>query len=192
MAGGGSLGGGHKPKRGKHSKRKPKKRVGFVLDMTPLVDITFLLLTFFMFTTTMATPQVMEMSVPPEQKTEVQVKESELLTLLLDKEGNIYYYLGMGKDVAEKIELKELPNFLVRKNLEEKVKNKLITVFKPSKDVEYGKVVALLDALNVAEVGIIEQLSKGLDKQGNPELRQRKFTIADFTEQDQLKIDEVK
>lgn len=71
MAGGGSLGGGHKPKRGKHSKRKSKKRVGFVLDMTPLVDITFLLLTFFMFTTTMATPQVMEMSVPPEQDVEV-------------------------------------------------------------------------------------------------------------------------
>lgn len=190
MAGGGSLGGGHKPKRGKHSKRKPKKRVGFVLDMTPLVDITFLLLTFFMFTTTMATPQVMEMSVPPEQKTEVQVKESELLTLLLDKDGSIYYYLGMGKDVAEKIELKELTNFLVRKNLE--IKNRLITVFKPNKDVEYGKVVGLLDALNVAEVGIIEQLSKELDAQGNPIERQRRFTIADFTEQDQIKIDEVK
>ncbi|MFY8160103.1 MAG: ExbD/TolR family protein [Candidatus Kapaibacteriota bacterium] len=187
MAGGGSLGGGHKPKRGKHSKRKSKKRVGFVLDMTPLVDITFLLLTFFMFTTTMATPQVMEMSVPPEQDVEVEVKMSELLSLLLDKEGNVYYF--MGEDVAEKIEMKELSNFLVRKNLE--IKNKLITVFKPSKDVEYGKVVGLLDALNVAEVGIIEQLNKQTDAQGNPIKRQRRFTIADFTDKDQLKIDEV-
>jgi hypothetical protein len=40
MAGGGSLGGGGRSKRGKSSKRKAKKRVGFVLDMTPLVDIT--------------------------------------------------------------------------------------------------------------------------------------------------------
>jgi len=42
MAGGGELGGGGgRPKRGKHSKRKPKKRLGFRIDMTPLVDITF-------------------------------------------------------------------------------------------------------------------------------------------------------
>lgn len=46
MAGGGELGGGGRQKRGKHSKRKTKKRVGFRIDMTPLVDITFLLLTF--------------------------------------------------------------------------------------------------------------------------------------------------
>lgn len=187
MAGGGSLGGGAKPKRGKHSKRKPKKRVGFVLDMTPLVDITFLLLTFFMFTTTMATPQVMEMSVPPEQDVEVEVKMSELLSIILDKDGKIYYY--MGDDVAETIELKDLTNFLVKKNLE--VKNKLITVFKPNKDVDFGKVVTILDALNVAEVGIIEQLSKELDEQGNPIKRQRKFTIADFSDKEQQKIDEV-
>ena len=57
MAGGGeSLGGGPKQKRGKSGKRKGKKRVGFRLDMTPLVDITFLLLTFFMLTTSMTTP----------------------------------------------------------------------------------------------------------------------------------------
>lgn len=54
-----------------------------------------------------------------------------------------------------------------------------------------GKVVGLLDALNVAEVGIIEQLNKQTDAQGNPIKRQRRFTIADFTDKDQLKIDEV-
>lgn len=189
MAGGGSLGGGHKPKRGKHSKRKPKKRVGFVLDMTPLVDITFLLLTFFMFTTTMATPQIMEMSVPPED-VEVEVRDSELLTIMLDKEGDIYYY--MGTDVAEKIVLKDLVNYLVKKNLEVKLKNKLITVFKPSNDVGFGQVVGILDALNVAEIGIIEELNKQLDEQGNPIKRQRRFTISDFLDADQAKIDEVK
>ena len=64
MAGGGeALGGGGKPKRGGGGKRKKKSRVGFRLDMTPLVDITFLLLTFFMLTTSMITPQKMEMFV---------------------------------------------------------------------------------------------------------------------------------
>ena len=75
MAGGGeALGGGAKQKRGKSGKRKSKGRVGFRLDMTPLVDITFLLLTFFMFTTSMTTPQTMEMNVPPELEKEVEVR----------------------------------------------------------------------------------------------------------------------
>ena len=53
-------------KRGKQSNRKKAVRVGFKVDMTPLVDITFLLLTFFLFTTTMMRPQIMEMRIPPE------------------------------------------------------------------------------------------------------------------------------
>ena len=74
MAGGGELGGGEKQRRGKAGKRKSKKRLGFRLDMTPLVDITFLLLTFFMLTTSMITPQTMEMSVPPEIDTPIEVE----------------------------------------------------------------------------------------------------------------------
>ncbi len=92
MAGGGTLGAGReRAKRGKPSKRKHKKRVGFVLDMTPLVDIAFLLLTFFMFTTTMTTPQIMQMFIPPDIKTDIKVKCSELFTLRVRGDGKIFY-----------------------------------------------------------------------------------------------------
>ena len=107
--GGGSLGPQPKAKRGKNSKRKKKKRVGFVLDMTPLVDIAFLLLTFFMFTTTMVTPQIMEMSVPPDVENQVEVKQSELFTILIRKDDSVFYYQGILEETqAQPVTMKAL------------------------------------------------------------------------------------
>ncbi len=182
MAGGGSLGGGGRSKRGKSSKRKSKKRVGFVLDMTPLVDITFLLLTFFMFTTTMATPQVMEMKVPPEIDVPVEVKESELLSILVDKDGDLFYFRGQGE--AEELKMKNLKNLAIKENLNQI--NRLIIVLKVSDDTEYGTVVQVLDELNLAEAGIVDEMRV---KRNQPNFeRSRKFTIADLTEDDMEKI----
>lgn len=184
MAGGGSLGGGSRSKRGKSSKRKPKKRVGFVLDMTPLVDITFLLLTFFMFTTTMATPQVMEMKVPPERDVEVEVKESQLLSILVDDEGDVFYYKA--QEPAEPIDIKDVSKLAMKENLNQL--NELIIVLKASDNVGYGVVVQILDELNLAEAGIIDEM---FNKRGDKTFeRKRKFTIADFTEDDREKIAE--
>lgn len=177
MAGGGSLGGGGKPKRGKAGKRKQKKRVGFVLDMTPLVDITFLLLTFFMFTTTMTTPQVMEMKVPPESDTPVEVAESKLLSIIIDDEGDLFYFRA--REEAKELKMSELRKLAVEENLRSEVRNQLITVLKISDDVDYGKVVKVLDELNLAEASILDQLT---------EKRERKFTIAELTEEDYEKI----
>lgn len=193
MAGGGQLGGGHKPKRGKASKRKKMKRVGFVLDMTPLVDITFLLLTFFMFTTTMATPQVMEMSVPPESPEDVKINEKELMTILVSKEGNIFWF--MGNETAEKISIKDIKALATRKNLEKNeqidLKNKLITALKVSPESPYGLIINILDELNLAEIEITERISQDKNSDGSPVARKRKFTIGKFTEVEQKKIDEV-
>lgn len=191
MAGGGSLGGGHKPKRGKSSKRKAKKRVGFVLDMTPLVDITFLLLTFFMFTTTMATPQVMEMSVPPEIDKKIDVKESELMSILIDKEQKIYWYIA--KEEPKETSLKEVSAIALRENLKPLVKNKLITLLKVSEDTPYKAAINVLDQLNIAETGIKEQLDKETDpKTGKIYKRSRRFTLLLLSEEDQKKIEGIK
>ncbi len=186
MSGGGSLGGGEKSKRGKSGKRKKVKRVGFHLDMTPLVDITFLLLTFFMFTTTMATPQVMEMTVPPDIDTPVDVKESELMTLLLDNDGKIYWYKA--KEKATTTTYNEIKSIALRENLAQK--NRLITVLKVGENTPYGDAIKILDQLNLAEVGITEQISKDIDKEGKPTKRQRKFTLLLLDDNDKSKIKE--
>ena len=162
-------------KRGKLSKRKKRKRIGFALDMTPLVDITFLLLTFFMFTTTMAAPQVMEMSIPPES-VPIEVIDNELLTLRLRSDGKLFWCIGT--EEPKPVELKDLRKVAETENLRPEIQNKLITVFKVSEDAMYGDMIRVLDELNLAEVKICDVITQKKDDKGNPEKRKRKFTLA--------------
>lgn len=181
MAGGGEgLGGGPKQKRGKSGKRKPKKRVGFRLDMTPLVDITFLLLTFFMLTTSMITPQTMEMNVPPELDIEIEVRESELLNILVRADGKVFAFMGNEEPEAA-MSMKELRKFVVDKNVD--LENRAIVTLKANGDAPYGLVVQILDELNAAEPEIIQ----GLSRNGITE-RKRKFTVAPYTPEDEEKV----
>lgn len=186
MAGGGTLGGGGKPKRGS-SKRKKSKRVGFTLDMTPLVDITFLLLTFFMFTTTMAAPQVLDMTIPPEIDVEVEVRESELLSIFVRSDDSLFW--AKGSEDPKPLKITEVRALSVRENLEPAVRNKLIVALKTSKDAQYGLIVQILDQLGLAEAEIIEEISKELDENGNPKKRERRFTIAILTEDETAKLE---
>ena len=52
---------------------RPKRRVGVRIDMTPMVDVAFLLLIFFMVTTVFRTPQALEINLPPDDKTKIEV-----------------------------------------------------------------------------------------------------------------------
>jgi len=67
-------------KKGKGVKR-PKRRVGIRIDMTPMVDVAFLLLIFFMVTTVFRTPQALEINLPPNNETTVPVAQSKVLEI---------------------------------------------------------------------------------------------------------------
>lgn len=198
MAGGGSLGRPEKAKRGKHSKRKKKKRIGFHLDMTPLVDITFLLLTFFMFTTTMLKPQVMEMKIPPESNIKIDVIDRELLSLVLQEDGSVLWYVGSidpkvnPDNKPKKIDLNKIKDLAIEQNLKATVKNRLITFLKIDEKVKYEYVIAVLDELNQAEGVITQEIAKdtqpGTNGQLVPVERKRKFTLAPLTEKDKEEI----
>jgi biopolymer transport protein ExbD len=84
----------------KHQGTKSKK-LSTRVDMTPMVDLGFLLITFFMLTTTMSKPKTMDLIMPKDTKDEKEqnkVKESTALTILLGKNNRVFYYEGLAQD----------------------------------------------------------------------------------------------
>lgn len=80
-------------------KGKPKK-MQLRVDFTPMVDMNMLLITFFMFCTTLSKPQIMDITVPTKdnetltEEDKNKVKESKAITILLGEDDKVYYYLG--------------------------------------------------------------------------------------------------
>ena len=130
---------------GKKGKRK-KRRIGVRLDMTPLVDIAFLLLTFFILTTTFSLPQVMEITLPPSE-TKSEVTESSLLLLRIMESGEIFW--NMGTESPRQLTADALRGFL-----KERVNTNpnMITLVKVDRKSKYSTMVNIIDELHLANI----------------------------------------
>lgn len=130
----------------KKKKRKRMRRLGVRLDMTPMVDVAFLLLTFFMLTTTMNRPQTMEINLPPE-KTTVEVAQSNLLTLRVKEDGMIFWNISDQPPV--KVEYKDLRKLMMQQIA---ANPKLITLIKVDRKGKYHMMVDIMDEMNLANI----------------------------------------
>jgi biopolymer transport protein ExbD len=146
MAGGGDVA-APKQHGKKGKKRKKGRRLGVRIDFTPLVDVAFLLLTFFMFTTSMSRPQTMEINLPPDEKVKVEVAESNLLTLRMNEKGEIFWNVAL--DAPKRLPASELRSFLL-----ERVQSnpKLIVVLKIDRTGKYNQMVAMIDEFGSTHV----------------------------------------
>ncbi|MEI6276886.1 MAG: biopolymer transporter ExbD [Prolixibacteraceae bacterium] len=107
-------------------KKGRSKKLSTRVDFTPMVDLGFLLITFFMLATTLNKPQTMEIALPSKDKSkeeeQTKVKASRAVTILLGKDNKVYYYEGTrenGIDPVLKISdfsPKGLRHFLIEKN----------------------------------------------------------------------------
>ena len=146
MSGGGVDAGGGGSRSRKKGKRKPKKRMNVRIDMTPLVDVAFLLLTFFMMTTVFRKPSTMEINLPPSDVS-VEIAESNLLTLRIDEAKMIYYSIGI--DVPKKLKFEDLKKFLVESASQNP---KLVVLLKIDRKGKFNYMVDIIDELNVAKL----------------------------------------
>ncbi len=150
---------------GKHKKGpgvKKGKKLSTRVDLTPMVDLGFLLITFFIFTTTMSHPTAMKLYLPkdtdkPEEQNKA--KESGALTLLLGKDNNVFYYEGILAPDASNFKSSNfgvgedgIRNVILRKKASTNIED-LVIVIKPTKYCVYKNVVDILDELNICFVG---------------------------------------
>ncbi|SFQ21377.1 ExbD/TolR family protein [Hymenobacter arizonensis] len=139
---------------GKPGKRRAKK-MSTRIDMTPMVDLAFLLLTFFMLTTTFAKPTTMELTMPVKgPETPVSLKKA--MTIILGKNHQVHYYTGMNAPNDKSVAVPELKTTTfaasgIRQALLTRGQqdHSLVVLIKPSADSKYQDMVDILDEMNI-------------------------------------------
>jgi biopolymer transport protein ExbD len=147
-------------KGGGGGKKKGPKKQSTKIDMTPMVDLAFLLLTFFMLTTTFAKPNVMQISMPVDLNKEEEpppLKESNALTIILGPNDKVFYYDGLvreDKPVQPELVTTDFSDKGIRKHLKERNTNpKLFVMIKPLKEARYKNMVDILDEMSITNTG---------------------------------------
>ncbi len=166
-----SSGGGHKKGPGVKKSKKMSTRV----DLTPMVDLGFLLITFFIFTTTLAKPMTMEINMPNkekiDEKDQTKVKESTAMTVLLSKDHRVYYYEGLATDPNVPPDLK-VTGFRAKDGIRDAIiakkakvaqlqqsgalgpKDQATILIKPDNNSTYEDMVNILDEMSINDVRV--------------------------------------
>ena len=152
--------GGGKHKGGKVRSKKASTRV----DLTAMVDLAFLLITFFILTTTLLKPKAMDLAMPDKDdnnKDQMAVAASRTMTILLGSNDRVEWYMGEPGKSAPTVE--SFGKYGLRKSiLENKDKEQkqwgaskpMIVLIKPSDKSNYGDMVAALDELAITGIDI--------------------------------------
>ncbi len=167
-----SSGGGHKKGPGVKKGKKLSTRV----DLTPMVDLGFLLITFFMFTTTLSKPKTMEINMPYKEdnikeEDQSKIKESTAMTILLSKNHRVYYYEGLADDPANPPTL-QVTTFKPKDGIRDAIidkkkrvealkqqgalaaKDQLTVLIKPDSTSTYEDLVNILDEMSINDVRV--------------------------------------
>ncbi|MFH2035748.1 MAG: biopolymer transporter ExbD [Candidatus Zixiibacteriota bacterium] len=173
--------------------RRPKRRISIRIDMTPMVDIAFLLLIFYMVSTVFSMPQAMEINLPPEdQREDVDVAECKLLTIRVDGENRFFWNICNPADslprlipdasnpddtTGYKVDADSLRNILVNLNREIP---KLSTLILINDKAKYNAMVDVLDEIDLLErswnAAIAEENGIKVEDLNKEEYRSKKFS----------------
>ncbi len=148
-----------------HKVKVRVKRVPLRVDLTPMVDLAFLLITFFMLTTTLLKQKAMELNEPDTHGPPAPVSECQVLNLITDSLGHMYYWEGLEcrsvnsisltGDQPLKNKIKQKKNYLRSNCLYTSGKPKsLICLIKLMPGSQYEYMVKLLDEVVADSVPI--------------------------------------
>ena len=156
------------------------KKQSLKIDMTPMVDLGFLLITFFVFTTTMSTPKVTDLFMPSDKPVTIppELPNSLALTLLLSENNKVYYYNGDFNEAAGANKIFET-NYSTYEGIGKIIRQKqkdidasgkfadgrkgLMLLIKPTSGSDYKNVIDALDEAVINDVrkyAIVEAASE--------------------------------
>ena len=130
------------------------KKLSTRIDLTPMVDLGFLLITFFVFTTSINTPTAMRLIMPKDTKDSIFIATGKTISLLLANDNTIYYYNG------DSIKYMHAINSVngIRKVLQEKKaqvrqqykdEDEMIVLIKPTEQTLYSNIINALDEMQI-------------------------------------------
>jgi biopolymer transport protein ExbD len=138
----------------KKKQQEPAKIID--IDMNPMVDLAFLLLTFFMLTTTLNNPNALNLVVPAKPKDDQiekqqPIKESLTINFVLEEDNRAFWYRGITEANPQEINLDEvsLSNFFKEKLAEIP---EMVLLIKPHPKSKYKQLVNTLDEVNMARI----------------------------------------
>lgn len=139
--------------------RKGPKRATTKVDMTPMVDLAFLLITFFMLTTTFTKPQMMEVNMPEPNGDPTPSAECSTVTAILGKDNQVYYFQGLPKNKPEIntagfSDRDGIRNVLLKKKAEikENCHQNMMVIIKAEDQSNYKNVVDIFDEMAITGV----------------------------------------
>ncbi|HEX4374204.1 MAG TPA: biopolymer transporter ExbD [Puia sp.] len=143
---------------------KRAKKLSTKVDLTPMVDLGFLLITFFIVTTTWSQPKAMPLNMPANGDSS-NIANSVVLTLIATANDKIFYYHG-NIDEALKDAAYGISNYSSKNGIEEIIEEKqialdksykggrkeMMVLIKAAPGASYGNVVNLLDEMAIDHV----------------------------------------
>jgi len=136
------------------SRKGGRRKSAIRIDMTPMVDLAFLLLTFFMLTTQFLNPYVIELDLPLKPDTPINqppIKPEKVITVILGEENRVYWYQGV---TQPKVAVTDFDSDGIRKVLLEKNKQipGMYLMIKPTDKSRYQNVVDMFDEVSIAGI----------------------------------------
>jgi biopolymer transport protein ExbD len=148
-----------------------KKRLGYALDMTPMVDVAMLLLTFFMMTTQFRPEEATAIEMPSSHAP-YKMPETNTMTVTVNKVGDIYFGVDaqslraqlFGEANKLKSNMQVTPDQLRQLLVQARISNpKLVTLVKGDKTAPYGPVEDVLNILRQVKItrfNLVTELEK--------------------------------
>lgn len=133
------------------------KKLSTKVDLTPMVDLGFLLITFFVFTTSITKPTVMNIIVP-EDGPPIETSSSKTLSVILAANNIVYYYQGDSLNNLQKTNFSAqgLRKIIMDKKREVLKKfgdgKETVVLIKPTNDASYNNIVDALDEIKINEI----------------------------------------